>query len=174
MTSIETKSRRVSQNSERSSLYAISDMADSSLFPLLQKAHDAVLLLEDTPNLVHTSLRRTPAKSAPAPNEYTISPSPPITASPAKRNHRTCYKPSFEKERNDLEKTADRIRVDSAKLFSKLAEILPPGRNAATEEIDEIVSEELHRSVLSAVESCTTQKEPPELGYYVRKGLNSS
>jgi hypothetical protein len=141
-------------------------MPEAGMFPLLQQAHEAVLKLEDITFPAMTSSRAL-TKSAPASDAVAQTPRPPVTAL-IKKRARSCHKQSLVKEQEE----PSRIRVDSARLFEKLAEILPPPNELSTS--SEKYDEELHTSVMSAVASCTVRKDAPQLAYFIRKEYSSS
>jgi hypothetical protein len=113
------------------------------MFPLLQRAHEAILKLEEGTFPAMTSSRAL-TKSAPASDAVAQTPRPPVTAL-IKKRVRTCHKHSLVAVQED----PSRIRVDSARLFEKLAEILPPPHELIIS--SEKYDEELHTSVMSAV-----------------------
>jgi hypothetical protein len=146
-------------------------MAKSGNFPRLLLALEAVKLIDESVSLEfpHSKL---PSKSAPALRASI--PRPPTTAPPIKRHPRTCSKPSLIKTKEELPDSS-RIRVDSARLFEKLAEILPsPHEKTRDKSGAERDDETVHLDVMNAVASCTERKDPPEIDYFVRRAYSSS
>jgi hypothetical protein len=134
-------------------------------FPLLQQAQEAAKTLEGALPTITSS--KSIIKGFPAFNAQV--PKPPISALPLpiKKHPRTCHRASLIKEEAGAIDHS-RTRVDSARLFAKLADILPK-TSADTEDYDEV----LHGNVMDAVASCTAQQEAPPLRYFVRKSYSS-
>jgi hypothetical protein len=135
---------------------------DFDAFPRLHQAHTASALLENCLPKIE-SLPKINTKSAPALTRSKV----PDTALPAKRHlrsHSRC-KPSAN------ENPQIKLRVDSARLFEKLADLIPNDKNERAVEADDELH---HANVLDAVASCTTRADAPELAYYNRRAYSSS